>query len=146
MFKQVEIAEGDTLAQMVERIFDASLEIEGGWGYSKECATMISDERYPIHQIEHNLAHMRSYIEMSLMQDGTNRYGSINLIEKGRESIDKYEKVLYEVSAMLENDYNRLIEEYKEGYEKAGFDIEGHFRKRKEAMLTRRVEYWFLRS
>ncbi len=145
MFKQVEIAEGDTIAKMVERIFDAPLKIDGGWGYTKEDVTKINDTRYPIQQIEHNLAHMRSYIEMNLMQDDLSRYGSINLIEKRREAIEEYEKVTYEVSAMLEADYNCLIEEYKEGYEKAGFDIEAHFQKRKEATLIRVIDFWFLR-
>ena len=143
MFKQVEIAEGDTLAKMVERIFSVKLAIEGGWGYEKEDATTIIETPLRIKQFEHNLAHMRSYIEMSLMQDQASNYKGINLIEKAREKISGFEKVTYEVSAMLESDYNKFIKSYKEGYEKDGFDIDAHFRERKQSTLIREVNYWY---
>ena len=43
---------------------------------------------------------------------------------------------------MLESDYAKFIDEYKDGYGKEGFDIQDHFKRREEATLKREVVYW----
>jgi len=86
---------------------------------------------------------MRAYLEMNMTLSEHERYGAINLNEIKRELEDEYEKVSYEISAIKELEYNGFITEYKENLEKADFDMNEHFAKRKEATLKREVIYWF---
>jgi len=44
---------------------------------------------------------------------------------------------------MKEDLYTAFIKEYKEGYGKENFDLIEHFKKRKEATLTREVTHYF---
>ena len=44
---------------------------------------------------------------------------------------------------MREDDYTSFINEYKEESETKGFDMADHFKRRKEATLTREVTHWF---
>jgi hypothetical protein len=75
------------------------------------------------------------------------RYGSINVNETHREQIKIngliFDKVIYEITAIHENIYASFIHEYKEGYGKENFDLHDHFKRRKEATLTRVVTHWF---
>ena len=143
------IADDNPIAEVLLSAFDADLPISGGWGYEKNAPTIIesNEEALPIRQIEHMLASMRAYLEMNMTLEKEERYGSINLNELSRETVEEdgkvYDKVSYEISAMKETVYADFIEEYKEGYGKEGFDLEGHFSRRKEATLTRVVTYWF---
>ncbi len=57
--------------------------------------------------------------------------------------VGELEKVSYEVSAMKESDYASFIQEYKDNFEKSDFDMEGHFKRRKEATLKREIVYFF---
>ncbi len=143
MFKELKV--DSDLSSMIERVYDRKLDVSGGWGYSKEDATIIHNlQNNPINQFEYNLAHMRAYLEMNITQPKENRYSNINLIEKDRQKIDGYDLVSYEVSGMLEDEYASFIDEYKDGYGNAEFDLEDHFARRKKSTLTRVVEYWFL--
>ncbi|SFZ98180.1 hypothetical protein MNB_SV-5-737 [hydrothermal vent metagenome] len=84
---------------------------------------------------------------MNMTQDKEDRYGSINVNETSREQVKEdvyiYEKVTYVITAMKEDIYAEFIDEYKEKYGKDDFDLDEHFRKRKEATLTRTITYWF---
>jgi hypothetical protein len=90
---------------------------------------------------------MRVYGEMNMSLPEDQRYGSINLNERDRETVTidnkTYEKVTYEISAMKESVYAALIDEYKKGYGKEGFDMEEHFQRRTESTLKREVIHWF---
>ncbi len=135
--------------EVIHSAFDTKLPLGGSWGYTKNEATVMESNlnNLPIEQYEHMIASMRAHLEMNLTLPEEQRYGSINLNEKTREQIQEnkkiYDKVLYEVSAMKENDYIHFINEYKEGYGKEDFNMEDHFRRRKEATLVRLVEHWF---
>ena len=136
------------IKEIVKSLFDMDLEISGGWGYSRQEASMILDDKsMPIKQREHIIASMRSYIEMNITQDSNNRYAGINLQESSREEIingDKvYHRVTYTITAILETKYKALMKEYKEGYETKEFDMVKHFEDRKEETLTRVEDYWF---
>jgi hypothetical protein len=141
MFKQIVLEED--LRSTIKRVFDLDLDIAGGFGYTKESATVLKKSDPQLHKIIFNLAHMRAYIEMNLMQEKSTRYGSINLIEKERKEEGDFLQITYEVSAMLESDYAKFIDEYKQNYEEEGFDLEDHFNRRKEATLKRNIEYWY---
>lgn len=138
----------DNLKAIISSAFDMDLPISGGWGYTREEATIIHHlDNIPLTQFEHTFASMRAYGEMNMSLPEDQRYGSINVNECQREQIDlegkTYDKVTYEISAMKEDVYAALIDEYKAGYGKIEFDMEDHFRRRKESTLKREVIHWF---
>ena len=144
-----QIPSNEPLRSVIKAAFDADLPLSGGWGCTKALATIIESnpDNIPLSQLEHMIASMRAYLEMNMTQPKEDRYGSINLNEKEREILQEndkvFHKVLYEISAMREDTYAAFIDEYKEGYGKEGFDMEDHFRRRKEATLIRIEPYWF---
>jgi len=144
MQKFKEIVAEENLREFVKVAFNADLEIDGAWGYTKELATVISKENEgSVAQLEFTLATMRAYLEMNMTLEEEERYGAINLTEVKREELDGFEKVTYEISAMKERDYKIFIAEYKEKNGEADFDMSQHFQRRKEATLTREVIHWF---
>jgi hypothetical protein len=144
-----QIPSDEPVHKIIKAAFDTDLPLEGGWGYTQALATVITanPEGIPLSQLEHMIASMRAYLEMNMTREEKDRYGSINLNETERETIHKdqkvYHKVTYEITAMLESRYAAFINEYKEGYGTESFDMEEHFRKRKEATLIRYEPYWF---
>ena len=144
-----EISDPTPLREIIKSVFDTTLPVSGGWGYTREGATQLESNRQkiPLSQFEHMLASMRTYLEMNMTLEAKERYGSINLNELSRETIQEnttiYDKVHYEISAMKETVYADFINEYKEGYGKEDFDLEAHFNRRKKETRTRSVIYWF---
>jgi hypothetical protein len=144
MQKFKEIVAEENLREFVKVAFNADLNIAGAWGYSQELATIISKENEgSVAQTEFTLATMRVYLEMNMTLEEEERYGAINLTELKRESLDNFDKVIYEISAMKERDYKTFIAEYKEKNGEADFNMSQHFQRRKEATLKREVIYWF---
>ena len=147
LFKQ--IPSDEPITEVIKAAFDTDLPVEGGWGYTRDLATVLTGnpQGLPVTQLEHMLASMRAYLEMNMTLPKEERYGSINLNEKSREEVVEgeklYHKVTYEITAMKEDTYAAFIDEYKEGYGKDGFDMEAHFQRRKEATLVRLEPYWF---
>lgn len=137
----------DDLKEIIKTAFDTDLSVSGAWGYTQALATIIKSTEAPLSQLEHMLASMRTYIEMSMTLPKEERYGSINLNETQREQIKVgnllYDKVNYEITAMREETYTSFIKEYKEGLGTEGFDITEHFNQRKKATITRSETYWF---
>lgn len=144
------ITSNDPIKEIIKSAFDLEVELSGGWGYTSKDATVIHNtNNIPIEQFEHTLATMRAYIEMNMTLSEDARYGSINPNETSRETItldDKtYDKVLYTVTGMKEDRYADFINEYKKGYGTPDFDMSDHFKRRKEATISRVVEHWFQR-
>jgi len=143
------LQENTNIHELIKETFDADLPISGDWGYSKEKATIIEalPQGMPILQLEHTITSIRAHLEMNITQEEENRYGAINANEISREEHQSngciYAKVTYEVTAIKEALFNQFIHEYKEGYEKEGFDLNEHFKRRKEATLTRKVVHFF---
>jgi hypothetical protein len=142
-FQEIEVE--NNLEELVKVAFNVDLRLDGAWGYTQVLATEIKPENEgSMAQIEFSLATMRAYLEMNMTLDDEARYSAINLQELSREKIDGvYDKVTYEISAMKETEYKAFIAEYKENSGKAGFDMSGHFERRKEATLKREVIHWF---
>jgi len=134
--------EGD-LGGMIERVYETLLDVGGGWGYTQKDATQLRSLPTPKTQLQHNLAHMRVYLEMNIVQKEEARYSGIDLIETKREVFGTFEKVQYRVTGIPEKHYNNFIQEYKEGYGQKDFDIGDHFARRKATTVTREIEYWF---
>ena len=143
------LQENTNIQELIKTTFDADLPISGDWGYSKEKASIIAvlPQGMPLPQLEHMLTTIRAHLEMNITQEEANRYGAINANEISREENQNngliYAKVTYEVTAIKEDLFKQFIHEYKEGYEKEGFDLNDHFKKRKEATLTREVVHYF---
>ena len=137
------------IQEVIRAAFDTHIDVTGGWGYTKEEATSFNanPQNLPIAQLEHMLSSMRAYLEMNMTLPAEKRYGSINVNERTRKEVNDNNRVFhhitYEITAMKESDYAIFIDEYKEGYGKEDFDMESHFKRRKEATLTRTVTYWF---
>lgn len=142
-FKEIEVE--NNLQELVKVAFNADLELDGAWGYTQALATIIKPEnKGSISQIEFTLATMRAYLEMNMTLSDEERYSAINLQELSREKVEnQYDKVVYEISAIKELEYKAFIAEYKENSSKTSFDISGHFQRRKEATLKRKVTHWF---
>lgn len=141
------IPASDNIKEVIKAAFDVELDVSGGWGYNREQALIIHKSEMPLQQLQHTLASMRAFIEMNMTMPENDRYGAINVNETVRECVSEnnkiYDKITYEISGMLERDYEALIEEYKAGYESPGFDIEAHFQKRREKSVVLERDFWF---
>jgi len=133
----------DNLQEFIKDNFEVELPVSGGWGESKEEAVEIKDAKMPIKQIEHIFATIKANIQMHLLLPKEDRFGGINLKEVAREKDDIYDIVEYEIEAIKEDIYAKLIDEYKEGYGKDDFDMEAHFKKREDATFRRRDKIYF---
>ena len=143
------LQENTNIQEIIKETFDADLPLSGDWGYSKDRASIITalPQGMPLPQLEHMITSIRAHLEMNITQEKENRYGAINANEISREESQSngliYAKVTYEVTAIKENLFKQFIHEYKEGYEKEGFDLNEHFKRRKEATLTREIVHYF---
>ena len=139
----------DNIKKLIKSIFDADLDLSGGWGYTQENATVINTlpKGMPLAQLQHMVTSIRTHLEMNITQEQDNRYGGINANERVREEsiTDKktFNKVTYEITAMKEDLYMAFIKEYKKNYGKEEFDLNEHFKKRAKATLTREEIYYF---
>lgn len=143
------LQENTNIQELIKTTFDADLPISGDWGYSQEKASIIESlpQGMPFPQLEHMITSIRAHLEMNITQEEENRYGAINANEISREEYQNngfiYDKVTYKVTAIKEDLFKQFMKEYKEGYEKEGFDLNEHFKRRKEATLTREVVHYF---
>ena len=149
MIKQIfkKIPSDDDIQLVIKSSFSADLNIAGGWGYDQESAIILLESDYPTKQLEHTLASMRAHLEMNMTLPKEERYGAINVNELKREKfkqdITKYDIITFKISAILEETYNEFIQEYKAGQDTVDFDVEDHFKRRKEATLIREETMWF---
>jgi len=146
-FKQLQ--ENSDIQTLINATFDADLPLSGGWGYTKEQATIIHSlpEGMTLAQLEQMVTTIRAHLEMNITQEEADRYGAINANETAREAQsiegDVFDKVSYDITGMKEAPFKAFIKEYKEGYGKEDFDLNAHFARRKEATLTREVQHYF---
>ena len=143
------LQENSNIQELIKSTFDADLSIGGSWGYTKEKATIIKalPQGMTLPQLEHMITSIRAHLEMNITQKQENRYGGINANEKTREENGSegaaFNKVTYEITAMREDFFNAFTKEYKEGYDKEEFDLNDHFKRRKEITLTREIVHYF---
>jgi len=144
-----EIQTPDNIQHDIKHTFDVDLSISGDWGYSEQKSTEVEPIKtgMPLSQLQHMLTTIRAHLEMNITQEENNRYGGINANERTREEIQKegrvYHKVTYDLTGIKEDLYNAFIKEYKAGYETEAFDLNDHFKRRKEATLTREIIHYF---
>jgi hypothetical protein len=146
-FKQLERV--DDIAGVIKDIFELELDVKGGWGYDNKTALEVGDlKNMSLDQFLHMFGMVRATIEMNLTLQEDERYGGIavDFVESKKFEIDSktYDIVTLKITAMPEKLYANFIQEYKEGYGKNDFDMQGHFDRRKEATIDRIVDFWFL--
>ena len=140
-FKQLDKV--DNIKEVIKSSFEVELDISGEWGYAQD-KPLIVHSCDSFDSFAFMFASIRANIEMSMVLDEDDRYSGINLtlIEK-EELPNSIIKVTYKIEAMKNSIYKKFIKEYKEGYGKEAFDMNDHFKRRKEATLTREVVYYF---
>jgi hypothetical protein len=143
------LQENLNIQELIKTTFEADLAIAGGWGYTKEGATIIEavPENMTLAQLEHMITSIRAHLEMNITQSQEDRYGAINVNERAREKIRDesgiFDKINYEVTGIKEDLYNAFSKEYKENYGKESFDLNEHFARREKATLIRDVVHYF---
>ena len=143
------LKENKNIQELIKKTFDADLPIAGDWGYSEKRASIIEalSQNMPLAQLEHMLTSIRAHLEMNITQEKEKRYAGINANEKARERIHTatatFDKVSYEITAIKEVLYHAFIKEYKAGYDNETLDLNEHFKRRKEATLTRKITHYF---
>ncbi len=143
MIEFKEINSTDDIKEITKSAFGVDIEISGSWGYSKDKYTDLSKIKENIKGTQELMATMRANMEMNMLLNENERYGSINVHEIYREQDDGFEKIKYEISAMKESDYKVFIQEYKDNFQDDSFDLENHFNKRKKATIKRNVFHYF---
>ena len=139
----------NNIKDLIKSVFDADLELSGGWGYTQENATIINTlpKGMPLTQLQHMVTSIRAHLEMNITQEQDNRYGGINANEQEREELNANKRVMnkvtYEITAIKEDLYTVYMKEYKENYGEEEFDLTEHFKKRSEATLTRDIVHFF---
>lgn len=141
------IPASDNIKEVIKAAFDVELDVSGGWGYDRTQALIIHKSEMPLQQLQHTLASMRAFIEMNMTMPENDRYGAINVNETMRECVSEnnkiYDKIEYEISGMPERDYEKFIEEYKSQYASPDFDIDAHFKRRRECTVVLKKPFWF---
>jgi len=145
-FEKVEPVEN--IRQVLQDVFEVDLNIEGGWGYDNNTATIVNNLDVPLDQFVHMYSTIRATIEMNLMLDEENRFGGINtnFEESKKFEIENktYDVLTFKITAINEKMYAKFIKEYKDGYGKKEFDLSDHFKRREENTVSRYVDYWFV--
>ncbi|MBO8086536.1 MAG: hypothetical protein J7D61_10910 [Marichromatium sp.] len=145
-FKQIEPVED--MAEVIQDVFGVKLDISGGWGYDHKKPVIVNNLDIPIDQFLTLFATIRANIEMNLTLEEHERYGGINVhfLDGEQFTIENktYDHITFEITAMKEQEYAEVIQEYKDNYGKnANFDLDAHFNKRKELTLKVVADFWF---
>lgn len=144
-----------TTREVIFDVYQKDLPISGGWGFTKEDAVIINRYDSTVNQIlpfdgiglELWFARHRAYIQLITQRDTNDRYSGIELNNKRQELITDntgtYDKVIYDVSAFKDADFDELKEEWESNNYDGSFDIEAHNKKRQSLLVHFEMEYWF---
>ena len=129
--------------------------IKGGWGYSKEDATIIDkfdpvvDQNVPFDGInlEYIFARYRAYLEMITFRDEDKRFSGIDLKLDTQRLIQDdngtYDKLIFNITALPDKDFEELKNEWENNFDSDTFDEDAHWKKREERTVHFQREYWF---
>ncbi len=148
----------ETPRKVMRNIFTSIDEfpISGGWGYSMEDAVAIDkddpivDKVLPFNgvEIEYIFARYRTYLELITQRDKDDRFSGIELqlitqeLRNG-DNGKKYDKLIMEVTALKDRDFEELKEDWENNSYKEDFDLEGHNKRREEKLVHIQREFWF---
>ena len=145
-FKQ--ITPVDDISKLILEVFDVKLDISGGWGYDYKTSVIVNSIDMSIDQFLNLFANLRANIELNLTLEEDDRYGGINVhfLDGEQFTIENrtYDHIRFEVTAMREKEYAKVIQEYKDNYGKnENFDMDKHFKKREELTIKLVADFWF---
>jgi len=145
-FKQIESVED--ISGLILEVFEVKLDISGGWGYDYKNPLVVNSLDIPIDQFLNLYANIRANIEMNLTLEENERYGGINVhfLDGKQFTIENktYDHITFEITAMREKEYAKVIQEYKYNYGKnKSFDMDEHFKRRKELTIKFVSDFWF---
>ena len=145
-FKQ--ITPVDNISGLILDVFDVKLDISGGWGYDYKKPVVIDNIDMSIDQFLNLFANLRSNIEMNLTLEEDDRYSGINVhfLDGEQFTIENktYDHIRFEITAMKDKEYIKVIQEYKDNYGKnENFDMDKHFKKREELTIKVVADFWF---
>lgn len=145
-FKKIDAV--DDISGVIEDLFEVKLDIHGGWGYNHKEAVEVDSLNMPINEFLNMFAIIRANIEMNLILEKDEKFSGINVnfLDGKQIEVDNelYDMISYEITAININDNNFFIEEYKNNYGKnEKFDLEDHFKRRKESTIIIQSDYWF---
>lgn len=138
----------EDISGLILEVFDVKLDISGGWGYDHKSVVVVNSLDMPIDQFLNLFASLRANIELNLTLEEDERYGGINVhfLDGEQFSIENktFDHIKFEITAMREKEYAKVIQEYKDNYGKnKDFDMEAHFQKRKELSINFVADFWF---
>ncbi len=139
----------DKIRDIIKSAFEVDLDIEGGWGYDNNTATIVNNlEDMPLEQFVHTFATIRAILEMNLSLEEDEKYAGINAnFEESKKfeiNNNTYDVLTFKITAIKEKLYANFIKEYKDNYGKENFNLAEHFKQREENTIVRYVDYWFL--
>lgn len=112
--------------------------ISGGWGYGIEDAVVIekpnNGRRFYGVSLEYTFSKYRTYLELITFRERDDQYSGIQFSTKRQELISgenekMYDKLLIEISALRDKDFNMLKQAWENNLENPDFDREAHLKK-----------------
>jgi len=133
------------------------LPISGGWGHTKELATVINKNDPIVNnnklfnglKIENIFIKYRTYIEfIQNIPTQSEQLSGIEFINKVQSLIydkegKKYDKIEVEIKALKFSDFEVLKKEWEDNINNKDFNKEDHMKRRDEKMIYRKRDFWF---
>ncbi len=130
--------------------------IRGAWGYTKEDAVVIDKNDMIVPQdipfdgvsLEYTFIQYRTYLELITFRDKDDRFSGIEF-KLNRQELFKdedgkvYDKLIMNVTAYRDKDFEELKEEWESGFFDKDFDRNAHEKKSEEKLVHIERECWF---
>lgn len=148
----------DSPRAVLNRIFKSidEMPIHGAWGYTKEDVVVIDKNDMIVPQnipfdgvsLEYTFIQYRTYLELITFRDKDDRFSGIefklNKQELFKDEDGKvYDKLIMDVTAYRDQDFEELKEEWESGFFDTGFDRNAHEKKSEEKLVHIERECWF---
>lgn len=126
--------------------------ISGGWGYNEEDAVVIEKpgDGLPFDGVafEYTFSQYRTYLELITFREIDDRYSGIQFSTKRQELISgengkMYDRLLIEISALRDKDFNMLKQAWENNLENPDFDRGSLFKQYKALQIVYIREFWF---
>lgn len=140
---------------IIKECFKKDLPIKGGWGYGRDDCVVIDKNDSTVSKgapfngisIEYVFVEKRLYIELIVARPEEDRYSDIQwkLQRQGLQENEgrKFDRLIFDVTAFRDNDWEMFKAEYESGLGSPTFDIAAHEKKREELQIEFTCEFWF---
>ena len=134
----------------------SKLPIYGGWGYTRKDAVIINNNDPLVNvavpfnsiDIEYAFARKRSELELTIMRDKNDRFTGLGFETISQVLIhtfngNKYNKLILKVTALSEENFTNLDNEWKENLGNCNFDKEKFLNRKEKLKVHIQREFWF---